>query len=60
VSTKIISPIDGSLYAERPLASDQAVSAAISRARAAQAEAGAGRRLPTGEGCLLSSTRSSP
>jgi acyl-CoA reductase-like NAD-dependent aldehyde dehydrogenase len=37
-TTKIISPIDGSVFAERPLASDEALSAAVSRARAAQAD----------------------
>jgi acyl-CoA reductase-like NAD-dependent aldehyde dehydrogenase len=35
---KIISPIDGLLYAERALATDTALDAAVSRARAAQAE----------------------
>jgi acyl-CoA reductase-like NAD-dependent aldehyde dehydrogenase len=35
---KIISPIDGSVYAERPLTSDAELDAAVSRARAAQAE----------------------
>jgi len=34
-SVKIISPIDGSVYAERPVASDAAVDAALSSARAA-------------------------
>ena len=37
-TVKIISPIDGSLYAERPLATDGALDAAVSRARAAQGE----------------------
>ncbi len=37
-SVKIISPIDGSLYAERPLVTDAALDAAVSRARAAQAD----------------------
>jgi acyl-CoA reductase-like NAD-dependent aldehyde dehydrogenase len=37
-SVKIISPIDGSLYAERPFIADAALDAAVSRARAAQAE----------------------
>jgi acyl-CoA reductase-like NAD-dependent aldehyde dehydrogenase len=37
-TSKIISPIDGSLYAERPLATDAVIDAATSRARAAQAE----------------------
>jgi acyl-CoA reductase-like NAD-dependent aldehyde dehydrogenase len=37
-STKIISPIDSSVYAERPLTTDGALEAAVSRARAAQAE----------------------
>lgn len=35
---KLISPVDGSLYAERPVAGGAAVEAAVSRARAAQAE----------------------
>jgi acyl-CoA reductase-like NAD-dependent aldehyde dehydrogenase len=37
-STKIISPIDSSLFAERPLIADAALDAAISRARAAQTD----------------------
>jgi acyl-CoA reductase-like NAD-dependent aldehyde dehydrogenase len=37
-SVQIISPVDGSVYAERPHASDAAISAAVSRARAAQVE----------------------
>jgi acyl-CoA reductase-like NAD-dependent aldehyde dehydrogenase len=37
-SVQIISPIDGSLYAERPLCTYPAIQAALSRARAAQAE----------------------
>jgi acyl-CoA reductase-like NAD-dependent aldehyde dehydrogenase len=45
-SVKIISPIDGSAYAERSLAADAAVEAALSRARAAQAE---WARLPVAE-----------
>jgi acyl-CoA reductase-like NAD-dependent aldehyde dehydrogenase len=35
---KIISPIDGSVYAERPIASEAEIKAAISAARAAQRE----------------------
>ena len=35
---KLKSPIDGSIYAERPVASDQAVNAAVERAKAAQAD----------------------
>ena len=35
---KLTSPVDGSIYAERPLTSDAALQAALSRARAAQAE----------------------
>ena len=35
---KIISPIDGSVYVERPVMSDAALDAAVSAARAAQAE----------------------
>ena len=34
-SVKIVSPIDGSVYAERPIASDAEVNAALSGARAA-------------------------
>ena len=34
---KLKSPIDGSIYAERPVATDQAVNAAVERAKAAQA-----------------------
>jgi acyl-CoA reductase-like NAD-dependent aldehyde dehydrogenase len=37
-ATKIISPIDGSVYAERPLTSDAGLDAAVSRARAAQSD----------------------
>jgi len=37
-TVKIKSPIDGSIYAERPVADDKAVNAAVERARAAQAE----------------------
>lgn len=33
---KIISPIDGSVYAERPLASGAEISAAVTRAKAAR------------------------
>ncbi len=37
-TAKIISPVDGSVYAERPVATDAEVDAAVSAARAAQAE----------------------
>ena len=37
-SVKIVSPIDGSVYAERPIASDAEVNAALSAARAALPE----------------------
>jgi len=37
-TVKIKSPIDGSVYAERPVATDQAINAAVERARAAQVE----------------------
>src|SRR5262245_10545436 len=37
-TVKIKSPVDGSIYAERPIAADQAVNAAVERAKAAQAE----------------------
>jgi acyl-CoA reductase-like NAD-dependent aldehyde dehydrogenase len=37
-TVKITSPIDGSVYAERPLIAADALEAAVSRARAAQAE----------------------
>lgn len=35
---KITSPVDGSVFAERPVAADAAIGAAVDRARAAQAE----------------------
>ena len=35
-TVKLKSPIDGSIYAERPVATDQAINAAVERARAAQ------------------------
>ena len=35
-TVKLKSPIDGSIFAERPVATDQAVNAAVERARAAQ------------------------
>src|SRR5688572_9473261 len=37
-NVKIISPVDGSVYAERALTTDAQLDAAISRARASQAE----------------------
>ncbi|MFC3208895.1 aldehyde dehydrogenase family protein [Aquamicrobium soli] len=37
-TVKLKSPIDGSIYAERPVATDVQVSAAVERARAAQAD----------------------
>ncbi len=37
-TVKIKSPIDGSIYAERPIASDREISAAVERAKAAQAK----------------------
>ncbi|QOF70230.1 aldehyde dehydrogenase family protein [Aminobacter sp. SR38] len=37
-TVKLKSPIDGSIYVERPVASDQAINAAVERARSAQAE----------------------
>lgn len=37
-TVKLISPVDGSIYIERPVAEDAAIEAAISRARAAQAD----------------------
>ncbi|PYE87737.1 aldehyde dehydrogenase family protein [Phyllobacterium leguminum] len=37
-TVKIVSPIDGSIYAERPVASDKALDAAIETARAAQVQ----------------------
>ena len=43
---KIISPVDGSLYAERPLADDAAVVETLRRARAAQAK---WREVPVAE-----------
>ncbi|MCF6113178.1 aldehyde dehydrogenase family protein [Mesorhizobium muleiense] len=35
-TVKIKSPVDGSIYAERPIATDQAINAAVERAKAAQ------------------------
>ncbi|MFU0505398.1 aldehyde dehydrogenase family protein [Pseudaminobacter sp. NGMCC 1.201702] len=37
-TVKLKSPIDGSIYAERPIATDQAINAAVERAKAAQAD----------------------
>jgi acyl-CoA reductase-like NAD-dependent aldehyde dehydrogenase len=37
-TVKLTSPVDGSIYIERPVATDQAIDAAVSRARAAQAD----------------------
>jgi acyl-CoA reductase-like NAD-dependent aldehyde dehydrogenase len=37
-TVKILSPVDGSIYAERPVATDQAVNAAVERAKAAEEE----------------------
>lgn len=45
-TVKLTSPIDGSIYVERPVATDQAVNAAVERARAAQAD---WARLPVAE-----------
>jgi acyl-CoA reductase-like NAD-dependent aldehyde dehydrogenase len=45
-TVKIISPVDGSLYAERPIATDAEINAAISSARAALPE---WRKVPVAE-----------
>jgi acyl-CoA reductase-like NAD-dependent aldehyde dehydrogenase len=45
-SLRCVSPIDGSVYVERTLASDGEIGAALERARTAQ---GAWRRVPVGE-----------
>ena len=45
-TVKLTSPIDGSIYIERPIATDQAVNAAVERARTAQAD---WARLPVAE-----------
>ncbi|WP_269932333.1 aldehyde dehydrogenase family protein [Aminobacter sp. HY435] len=37
-TVKLKSPVDGSIYVERPIATDQAINAAVERARAAQAD----------------------
>lgn len=37
-TVKLKSPVDGSIYVERPVATDQAINAAVERARAAQAD----------------------
>ncbi len=47
-TVKIISPIDGSIYAERPVASDKDINAAVERAKAAQVE---WARTPVAERC---------
>ncbi len=47
-TVKLTSPIDGSIYIERPVATDQAVNAAVERARAAQPGWAA---LPIAERC---------
>ena len=43
---KIISPVDGSVYAERPLADDAAIRATLERAKKTQRE---WRHVPVGE-----------
>ena len=45
-TVKLTSPIDGSIYVERPVATDQAISAAVECARTAQAD---WARLPVAE-----------
>ncbi|TIP78843.1 MAG: aldehyde dehydrogenase family protein, partial [Mesorhizobium sp.] len=35
-TVKVKSPVDGSIYAERPIATEQAINAAVERAKAAQ------------------------
>lgn len=47
---KIVTPIDGSVYAERPLAGDTEILATLERARAAQAE---WRHVPIEDRCRL-------
>jgi acyl-CoA reductase-like NAD-dependent aldehyde dehydrogenase len=47
---RIISPVDNSLYAERPLADDRTVTATLERARAAQR---AWRDVPVAERCRI-------
>lgn len=37
-TVKLKSPVDGSIYVERPIATDQAINAAVERAKAAQAD----------------------
>ncbi|MCV0393918.1 MAG: aldehyde dehydrogenase family protein [Rhizobiaceae bacterium] len=44
-TVKLKSPIDGSVYAERPLATDREIAAAVDRAKAAQAEWAAGTTI---------------
>ena len=59
-SLKLISPIDGSVYAERPVARDADIEAARSSARGALAE---WKTVPVPSGratCSPFSTRSSP
>ena len=45
---KLKSPVDGSIYVERPVADDKAVNAAVERARAAQVD---WARTPIAERC---------
>ncbi|MCP4380704.1 MAG: aldehyde dehydrogenase family protein [Hyphomicrobiales bacterium] len=47
---KIISPIDGSVYAERPLADDAEIATTLKRARTARTE---WRRVPVSERCRI-------
>ena len=47
---KIISPVDNSVYAERPLASDGEIRATLERARAAQRQ---WREVPVGDRCRI-------
>ncbi len=47
-TVKITSPIDGSIYAERPVASDKDINAAVERAKAAQVD---WARTPVAERC---------
>ena len=56
-TVKIISPIDGSIYAERPIATDDALDAAVERARAAQAEVGGRPSRSAASMCSPCSTR---
>ena len=50
-TVKIKSPVDGSTYAERPIAADQAVNAAVERGRKRRSPSDAAMRWPSSTRC---------